>query len=294
MLFKPITIEDKDVITAYTYSSNFMNCDFAFANMCSWRFLYESEFAIEDDFLFIRFRIKHHTVYMFPIGTGDLKQAILKIEKDSKTRDHQLRIFGVTKSGKHTIENLFPGEFSFSTNRNYFDYIYLHEDLLTLKGKKYQPKRNHINKFTKNYPFTYLPITREMIPECLELEYKWYQANQTEEDAEALKFENRSMIFALNHFDTLGLTGGAIQVENEIIAFSYGSPVNHHTFAVHVEKADIRFDGIFCVINREFVAHIPEQYVYINREEDMGIPGLRKSKLSYQPTIVLEKNMALK
>jgi len=294
MLFKPITIEDKDVITAYTYSSNFMNCDFAFANMCSWRFLYESEFAIEDDFLFIRFRIKHHTVYMFPIGTGDLKQAILKIEKDSKTRDHQLRIFGVTKSGKHTIENLFPGEFSFSTNRNYFDYIYLHEDLLTLKGKKYQPKRNHINKFTKNYPFTYLPITREMIPECLELEYKWYQANQTEEDAEALKFENRSMIFALNHFDTLGLTGGAIQVENEIIAFSYGSPVNHYTFAVHVEKADIRFDGIFCVINREFVAHIPEQYVYINREEDMGIPGLRKSKLSYQPTIVLEKNMALK
>jgi len=294
MLFKPITIEDKDVITAYTYSSNFMNCDFAFSNMCSWHFLYNSEFAIEDDFLFIRFHIKHYRVYMFPIGTGNLKQAIEKIENDARKNENQLRIFGITLSGKNQMEKLFPGEFTYTANRNYFDYIYLREDLQLLKGKKYQPKRNHINKFTKNHSFTYLPITREMIPECLELEYKWYQANYTEEDAEALKFENRSMLYALNHFDALGLTGGAIQVENEIIAFSYGSPVNQNTFTVHVEKADIRFDGIFSVINREFVTRLPEQYRYINREEDLGIPGLRKAKLSYQPAILLEKNRALK
>ena len=294
MLFKPITIKDKEAITAYTFSSNLMNCDFAFANMCSWRFLYDSEFAIADNFLFIRFYIKQHRVYMFPIGTGDLKQAIEKIEQDAAANDNQLRIFGVTPSGKNRIETLFPGEFTFTANRNYFDYIYRREDLLTLQGKKYQPKRNHINKFTKTHSFTYLPITREMIPECMELEYKWYQAHYTEEDAEALKFENRSMLYALNHFDALGLTGGAIRIGNEIIAFTYGSPINHCTFAVHVEKADIRFDGIFSVINRELVAHIPKQYLYINREEDLGIPGLRQSKLSYRPTILLEKNMALK
>ena len=294
MLFKPITIDDKEAITAYTYSSNFMNCDFVFANMCSWHFLYKSEYAIEDGFLFIRFFIKHHRVYMFPIGNGDLKQAINKIENDAEINDNQLRIFGITPSGKERLELFFPDEFTLTANRNYFDYIYLRNDLLLLKGKKYQPKRNHYNKFTKNYHFAYLPITREMVPECLELEYKWYQANHTEEDAEALKFENRSMMYALNHFDALGLTGGAIQVENEIIAFTYGSPVNHNTFAVHVEKADIRFDGIFSVINREFVAHIPERYIYINREEDLGIPGLRQAKLSYRPTILLEKNMALK
>jgi hypothetical protein len=133
-----------------------------------------------------------------------------------------------------------------------------------------------------------------MIPEGLELENKWIQANHTLKNADALKYENRSMVFALNHFDALELLGGAIKIDNEIVAFTYGSPVNQYTFAVHVEKADTRFDGIFSVINREFVARIPEQYTYINREEDLGIPGLRKSKLSYQPTILLEKNTALK
>ena len=296
--FKPITIADKETITAYTLASNFPNCDFAFSNMCSWRFLYDSEYAIEDDFLFIRFYIhrnnKKHQAYMFPSGNGDLKKAIEKLEKDAGENNHPLRILVVNPDGKNRLESLFSDEFIFTSDRDHFDYIYLREDLLTLKGKKYQSKRNHFNKFSKNYAYTYLPITRETIPECLELEYKWYQANRTKEDAEDLIFENRSMIYALNHFDALGLTGGAIKVENEIIAFTYGSPVNQNTFAVHVEKADVRFDGIFSVINREFVAHIPEQYVYINREEDLGIPGLRKSKLSYQPTIILEKYWALK
>ena len=296
--FKPITIEDKEAITSYTRAGNFLNCDFAFSNMCSWRFLYESEFAIEDDFLFVRFylrdKTKRHQVYMFPVGTGDFKQAIEKLEKDAEQSNHPLCILGVTLYGKNKLESLFPGEFTFTPERDYFDYIYLREDLLTLKGKKFQPKRNHINKFTKNYTFTYLPITREMIPECLELEYRWYQANRTEKDAEDLRYENRSMIFALNNFDALDLTGGAIKVDNEIIAFTYGSPINHYTFGVHVEKADTRFDGIFSVINREFVERIPEQYTYINREEDLGIPGLRQSKLSYQPTVLLEKNTVLK
>ena len=293
LLFKPITIKDKEIITAYTRSSGFQNCDFAFANMCSWRFLYDSEYAIDEDFLFIRFFIKHYRVYMFPIGNGDLKQAFEKIRKDTAENDYQLRIFGVTSPGKEKMEMLFPGEFTFTANRSYFDYIYLREHLCALKGKKYQSKRNHINKFKKSYTYTYLPITPDMIPECLKLEQKWMQSNHTEKYAEFLKFENRSMVFALNNFDALDLTGGAIFVENEMVAFTYGSPINQYIFGIHVEKADIRFDGIFSVINQEFATRLPEQYIYINREEDLGQPGLRQSKLSWQPTILLEKNMAI-
>ena len=292
LIFKPVTIKNKEDITAYTRSGNYMNCDFAFSNMCSWRFLYDSEFAIDEDFLFIRFFIKHYRVYMCPIGTGDLKQAFEKIKKDAAENDYQLRIFGVTSSGKNTIEQLFPGKFTITANRNYFDYIYLRDNLCSLKGKKYQPKRNHINKFKKNYAYRYQPITPDMIQECLKLEQKWIQSNHTEKDAESLKFENRSMVFALNNFEALDLTGGAIFVENEMVAFTYGSPINHYTFGIHVEKADIQFEGIFSVINQEFASHLPEQYLYINREEDLGLPGLRQSKLSYQPVIILEKNMA--
>ena len=294
MRFKPITIDDKDVITAYTRSGNFLNCDFAFSNMCSWRFLYNTEFAVQDDFLFVRFWLKENgqQVYLFPVGTGDLQCAIENMEKDASDSNHPLCIFGVTPDGKNILNNLFPDVFTFTPVRSYFDYIYLRKDLHTLKGKKFQAKRNHINKFKKSYAYSYLPITTEMIPECLKLEQLWIQANHTEKDKEMLAAENRSMVFALNHFKELDLTGGAIMVENEIVAFTYGSPINHYTFGMHVEKADIRFDGIFSVINQEFAARLPEQYLYINREEDMGLPGLRQSKLSYQPIIVLEKNIA--
>jgi len=298
LLFNPITIDDKDTITAYTRSSDFLNCDFAFSNMCSWRFLYDSEFAIDEDFLFIRFYMdkknKRHRCYMIPIGNGDLKQAIKKIENEAEENKHSLCIFGITPPSKEKIENMLPNFFTFKAERNYFDYIYLREDLSALKGKKFQPKRNHINKFKKNYAFTYTPITPDMVTECLALEQKWMLSNHSEKDAESINFENRSMVFALNNFNALDLTGGAIIVENEMVAFTYGSPINHYTFGIHVEKADIRFDGIFSVINQEFAARLPEQYLYINREEDLGLPGLRKSKLSYQPVILLEKSIAMK
>ena len=100
--------------------------------------------------------------------------------------------------------------------------------------------------------------------------------------------------YALHHFDSLGLIGGGLRVDNEIIAFSFGAPINHNTFGVHVEKADVNFDGAYTVINQEFASHLPEQYTYVNREEDLGIPGLRQAKLSYQPTILLEKSAAIK
>ena len=114
------------------------------------------------------------------------------------------------------------------------------------------------------------------------------------QENEALQDERQSLAYALLHFDQLGLTGGAIWIDEQIVAFSFGMPINHNTFGVHVEKANTSFDGIYAVINQQFASHIPEQYVYVNREEDLGIPGLRKAKLSYYPAILLEKNAAIK
>ena len=104
--------------------------------------------------------------------------------------------------------------------------------------------------------------------------------------------ERRALIYALHNFDALGLTGGILHVEGKIAAFTFGMPINQDTFGVHVEKADTRIDGAYAMINYEFANHIPEQYIYINREEDLGIEGLRKAKLSYQPAIILEKYIA--
>lgn len=297
--FKPICIKDQEIITSFTSHSERMNCDYAFANMCSWRFLYDSMYTVVDDFLHIRFFVedngRKHFAYMFPVGNGDLKHAIKLLEKDAEEMGFPLLFLGVTPDTKELLDTLYPGNFTYINDRDYYDYIYLREDLCTLKGKKYQAKRNHINKFKNQYPsYSYRPITSDIIPQCMELERVWCKANINDKEADDLSHEQQSMLFAMNHFEALELLGGAIVVDERIIAFTYGSPVNRFTFGTHVEKADIRYEGIFSIINQEFASHIPEQYRYINREEDLGIPGLRQSKLSYHPAILLEKYAAIK
>ncbi len=296
--FKPITIDDKEVITSFTLPSPLRNCDLAFSNMCSWRFLYLSEYAVYKNFLLIRFYIEEKNrkriAYMRPIGNGDFHDALLQLEEDSWQHGHPLLMLGVTPISKDLLEEAFPGEFSYIPERDYFDYIYLREDLATLKGKKFQAKRNHVNKFKKQYAYEYEPLTAELVPECLEFEAKWYKANRTDDDQEELTDERKSMIFALNHFKELNLLGGAIRIDHKLVAFTFGSPINQDTFGVHVEKADTDYDGAYSIINQEFASRIPEQYVYVNREEDLGIPGLRKAKLSYNPTILLPKAAVIK
>lgn len=296
--FKPITIDDKEVITSFTLPSPLRNCDLAFSNMCSWRFLYQSEYAVYKNFLLIRFYIEEKNrkriAYMRPIGNGDFRDALLQLEEDSWQHGHPLLMLGVTPISKDLLEEAFPGEFSYIPVRDYFDYIYLREDLATLKGKKFQAKRNHVNKFKKQYAYEYEPLTAELVPECLEFEAKWYKANRTDDDQEELTDERKSMIFALNHFKELNLLGGAIRIDHKLVAFTFGSPINQDTFGVHVEKADTDYDGAYSIINQEFASRIPEQYVYVNREEDLGIPGLRKAKLSYNPTILLPKAAVIK
>lgn len=296
--FKPITIDDKEVITSFTLPSPLRNCDLAFSNMCSWRFLYLSEYAVYKNFLLIRFYIEEKNrkriAYMRPIGNGDFRDALLQLEEDSWQHGHPLLMLGVTPISKDLLEEAFPGEFSYIPERDYFDYIYLREDLATLKGKKFQAKRNHVNKFKKQYAYEYVPLTAELVPECLDFEARWYKANRTDDDQEELTDERKSMIFALNHFKELNLLGGAIRIDHKLVAFTFGSPINQDTFGVHVEKADTDYDGAYSIINQEFASRIPEQYIYVNREEDLGIPGLRKAKLSYNPTILLPKAAVIK
>ena len=171
------------------------------------------------------------------------------------------------------LEKAFPDRFNFVSDRDYADYIYLRSDLSTLKGKKFQSKRNHLNKFRSNYPnYTYKPLTSDLIPACLELE--------------------TSMTAALQHLEQLDVIGGVLYVEDEIVAFTFGAPINQTTFDTCVEKANTAVEGAYAMINYEFANHIPSQYIYINREEDLGLEGLRKAKLSYQPEVILEKYMA--
>ena len=290
--FKDITLADKDTITSFTMKSDRRNCDLSFSNLCSWRFLYDTQFAVVDNFLVFKFWAGEQLAYMMPVGTGDLKAVLWELIEDARKENQHFCMLGVCSNMRADLEAILPEQFTFTEDRDYADYIYLRSDLSTLKGKKFQAKRNHINRFRNTYPdYEYTPITPDRIQECLDLEAEWCKVNNCDQQ-EGTGNERRALIYALHNFETLGLTGGILHVNGKIVAFTFGMPINHETFGVHVEKADTSIEGAYAMINYEFANRIPEKYIYINREEDLGIEGLRKAKLSYQPATILEKYMA--
>lgn len=290
--FKDITLADKDTITSFTMKSDRRNCDLSFSNLCSWRFLYDTQFAVVDNFLVFKFWAGEQLAYMMPVGTGDLKAVLWELIEDARKENQHFCMLGVCSNMRADLETILPEQFTFTEDRDYADYIYLRSDLSTLKGKKFQAKRNHINRFRNTYPdYEYTPITPDRIQECLDLEAEWCKVNNCDQQ-EGTGNERRALIYALHNFEALGLTGGILHVNAKIVAFTFGMPINHETFGVHVEKADTSIEGAYAMINYEFANRIPEQYIYINREEDLGIEGLRKAKLSYQPATILEKYMA--
>lgn len=289
--FKDIELSDRELITHYTQNSPRRNCDLSFSNLCSWRFLYNTQFAILDGYLLLKFWAEEELVYMMPIGNGDLKKVLEALIEDAHQEGKPFCLLGICSGMCSELETFMPGKFQFTADRDYADYLYLRTDLATLSGKKLQAKRNHVNKFKRTYNYEYTPITPDHIQECLELEAIWCKANNCDQH-EGTGNERRALAYALHHFDELGLMGGILHVDGKIVAFTFGMPINQDTFGVHVEKADTSIDGAYAMINHEFAKHIPEQYIYINREEDLGIEGLRKAKLSYQPVIILDKYMA--
>lgn len=310
--FKDLTVEDRPLIQSFTLWGERQNCDLSFANLISWRFLYNTQYAIVDDYLIFRFYADKHLAYMMPIPKPTLDEegklrvlpcdecsveVIRKIREDSIAMGHPFLMMGVCNFMRDLVEDKFPDVFDIRADRDYCDYLYTREKLSNLSGKKLQPKRNHINKFKNLYPqYEYRELTKDLIPYCLDLEKQWRKTTMEADhanDDEELSDELRSMTRAFDKWEELDLTGGTIFVDGRLVAFTFGCPINQCTFDVCVEKADINYEGSFAIINQEFVKHLPENYFYINREEDLGDEGLRKAKLSYRPDILLEKNVLM-
>jgi hypothetical protein len=290
LYFKDFSLFEREKIQKYTFETDFHGCDLAFANLFIWKFYFYTQIAENDDFIFIRYWHNNKLYFMLPLGKGDLKNALFLIEENAKNENQTFCLQGLTPKMKAKVEEIFPEKFEFVSNRNFCDYIYLREELVRLAGKKFQSKRNHINQFLRAFPdYEFLKITPEIISQCIDLERVWEQRNKTEEETERLGAERKAITTALENFDELGLKGGALKVNGKIAAFTYGSPINSTTFDIACEKANTEIIGAYAMINNLFAKSIEENFIYINREEDLGIEGLRKAKLSYQPYEILSK-----
>ena len=293
--FHPVRLADRAAIERYTMPSGIRNCDLAFANMFCWQPVYRSAWAVVDGFLVVRFQIDGgaRIGYMQPVGQGDFTRIVPALREDAHAHGQRLRLIGLTDEGREQLRRTHPGQFAFASDRALEDYIYRADDLRTLLGRRYQPKRNHINRFVAAYPdYRYEELTPDRFAECMALEREWRRTH--EGHVSELCAEQRAMQLAFDHFDELGLRGGCLYVGDRLAAFTYGSAVDERTFVTHVEKADTAFDGAFTVINKLFAEHLPAQFEFINREEDLGLEGLRHAKLSYHPALLLHKFAAIR
>ena len=229
MEFRPVRLEDKAAIEHFTRPSGICNCDLAFANMYCWEGTYRSAWCVEEGFLLIRFYIdgSHHIGYMQPLGEGDFTHLIPRLEADARAAGQPLRISGLTPEGAAAVRRAHP-EFGIWRNRDYEDYVYRADDLRNLTGRRYQPKRNHINRFEAAYDYRYEELTPALAPECMRLEREWRAGHDSH--AAELTAEQRAMQRAFDHFGELELRGGALFVGEKLVAFTIGSAINDEAF----------------------------------------------------------------
>ena len=266
------------------------SCEYAFTNLCIWG---RQRATIVDGYLVLFSLFDRKAVYPFPAGEGEMKPVLDAIIQDAQKRGIPCCITALSHENIDLLEQLYPGRFTFQCDRDSFDYVYNIDDLADLKGRKYQKKRNHVNKFRSLYPDWRTEVmTAAHLPAVREMTRQWYEARQKMDPTGSYTLEQVALERAFDHFETLGLDGMVLWVEDRIVAFTMASPLSQDTMDVHFEKALEDIDGAYATINQAFAQHLRDKYPhirYLDREEDMGLEGLRKAKLSYYPDHLREK-----
>ncbi len=294
MIFNPITIQDMDTLNKYLIPMKTRMCEHCFTDLFIWSGHYNTQFSIVDEFLYIRSGSNEgETFYLAPIGTGDYSEAINAVINDAETNGTELRLIGINDDIKSKIESCASGVFEFTENRDSEEYIYNSSDLMNLTGKKYHAKRNYINRFINDYQdrYSFQPITEDNLGEVLAFHEKWCNQNECKAD-ESLRGEVCAVIAGLNNRIQLGLQTGVLYLDDDIIGYSFGT-YKDDTLIIHIEKADASIDGAYPMINKCMAMTYGEAVQYINREEDLGLEGLRKAKLSYHPVMLPKKYSAV-
>ena len=287
--FRDIDISDKERITAALEYSQFMGCEYSFANNMAWKRLGDSKIAFFNDFyICCSFRSEDGIPRFFlPSGKGSYKDVIAEMAAYASSLGKPLRIAGITEPSLEMLKELFPDNFTVDTDEGDWDYIYNSADLIGLSGRRYHGKRNHLSQYER-LGAEFSLMTENDFDDCITFSAVEYN-NRTYEPDHSFIAEQYAINTYFNYFGQLGLKGAVIRKDGRLIAFTIGEGLNRETFCVHIEKADTQYSGIYAGINNLFAGACAADYKFINREEDLGIEGLRKAKQSYHPAFLLRK-----
>lgn len=268
-------------------------CEYSFTNLCVWG-LQQVAFLHDCVAFFSHFGGK--SLYPYPIGNGDRRAVLEEIIQDSRERGIPCRISGMTEQDRRELEAWFPGKFHIASRRDGFDYVYTIDDLADLRGRKFQKKRNHVNRFRIEHPeYTVQPLTAENQEMAQNMVNDWYVTRLRSDPEGDYLLENIAITRAFQNWQSLGMDGLLLMDGEEVLAVTMASRMSGDTLDIHFEKAREDVDGAYTAVNQEFARHLRLKYpeiVYLNREDDMGLEGLRKAKLSYNPHHMEEKYYA--
>lgn len=281
MRFHAITWEDKNAFDRIMRDKSYEACEYRFSHLYIWKDADNIRICVDGDTVYIcECKING---CMMPI-TSDITDAFLALERHYEELGEPLRVYGVTAEAADELRK--TGRYNIEEMRELYDYLYNAEDIISLRGKKYHSKRNHISKFKELYNYEFSPMRPNDISECLEMERAWAGKHG---DEGTVNDEKSSIENAIYNMDKLGLTGGIIRVNNKLAAFTIGQATDSGMGIVHFEKADTDYTGIYAAINQMYAEYAFSGMQTINRQDDMGLENLRKAKLSYHPARLVEK-----
>ncbi|WP_296647305.1 DUF2156 domain-containing protein [Romboutsia sp. 13368] len=295
MKFKDITIDSIKELQPYFELVEYEACEYCFTTLYMWQHVYKTGYFIGDDFAVIMAEYEGNSFSILPLAKKDkLPEVIDYVIKHFEENDKKICFRGVTKDVIDVLQKNYPDKFEYIEERDLFDYVYEGESLRTLAGRKNQKKRNHINAFLKDYEgrYTYKLLDEEDFSDCLELLKEW-TSNKEENDEfdEGMDDESVGIKKIFKNYKYLKnlLKIAGIYVDGKLEAFTMGELINPNMALIHIEKANPNIRGLYPYINQQFILNEFENVEFVNREEDLGIPGLRKAKLSYHPVKFVEK-----
>ena len=266
--------------------------EMTFTNLFIWRHYYQFQVSLHKGFLTFMAHPPETTPFFFhPLGKGDLASWVLDCLDFLKAQGFPPRLSRFPESALNELSSQTNLKTIF--DRNNSDYVYRAQNLIHLSGNKYHTLKNHINRFNKKYVWEYFPLTPELIVECLDLQEEWCRLKQCVEHPSLLS-EEQAIIEALTHIDLLNYKGGVIRIQGKVEAFTLGELLNPETVVIHIEKGNPALPGLYPLIQQQFLKKEWELIPYVNREQDLGIQGLRKAKSAYHPEFMVNKYIIIK
>ncbi len=290
-MFKDIEIDCKNILDKYFDLVDYEACEYCFTTLYMWKDLYKTKYYVEDDFAIVAGEYENKGFIILPLAKKEnMNKAFDFIIKNFEKQHKQIHLKAINKEVVEYLQSVYGDRFEYIEERNNFDYIYDGESLRTLAGRKNQKKRNHLNSFVKEYGdrVEYKKLEETDFDECINLLKEWSkdkdESIELDSEFKAIKriFKNYEKLK-----DTLKISG--IYIDSKLEAFSIGEMLNDNMAVIHVEKANADIRGLYPYINQQFLLNEFSDVEFVNREEDLGIEGLRKAKLSYHPVKFAEK-----